>query len=260
MASSKLNDVATAFQNLHRPGKPVILANVYDGASASVVAPLASCSAMATASYAVAKAAGTEDDDMTLEQNLSAIRVMVKIAAQHNKPLSADLQDGYGDRLAEAITSIVGAGVLGINLEDCDKDAQQMYPVETAVQRIQLSLKTARDLGVPKFVVNARCDTLVRGGGMDEVIARGKRYLDAGATTVFVWGGSRRGVTRAEVERMVKEFDGRLSVSYKWFDGLSIKELAEMGVARISVGPRIQMFAMDEFAKRAEELLAQAEV
>ncbi|KIW20933.1 hypothetical protein PV08_01512 [Exophiala spinifera] len=257
MASEKLNDVATVFQNLHRPGKPVVLANVYDGASASVVAPLASCAALATASYAVAKAAGTEDDELTLEQNLRAVRVVAKVAARHDKPLSADLQDGYGDRLAEAVTSIVQAGVVGINLEDCDKDAQQMYPVDVAVERITLALKTARDLGVPNFVVNARCDTLVRGGGVDEVIARGKRYLDAGATTVFVWGGGRRGVSRAEVERMVQEFDGRLSVSYLFFHGLSVKELAEIGVARISVGPKIQAFAMKEFAKRAEELLDQ---
>ncbi|KAK6380386.1 hypothetical protein LTS17_005576 [Exophiala oligosperma] len=262
MASTKLNDLATTFQNLHRPGKPVILANVYDGASASAVAPLDSCSAVATASYAVAKAAGVEDDDLTLDQNLAAVRVVAKVVARHgNKPLTADFQDGYGDRLVEAVTSIVEAGVVGINIEDCDKETQRMMPADVAAGRVSLVMKTARDLGVPNFVVNARCDTLVRGGELDEVIARGKKYLEAGATTVFVWGGSRRGVSRAEVERMTEAFDGRLSVSYKWsHDGLSIKELAEIGVARISVGPRIQMFAMEEVAKRAEELLKQGDV
>jgi len=134
-----------------------------------------------------------------------------------------------------------------------------MYPVEEATSRVQRALKAATDSGVPDFVVNARCDALIRGGTLDEVIERGKKYLEAGATTVFVWGGSKRGVSGAEVKRLVKEFDGRLNVSLKWTGGLTVAELAEIGVARISVGPAIQFFAIAEFAKKAEELLKQAE-
>lgn len=261
MASANLNAAARSLRSLHQPGRPLVLANVYDILSANTVASLPSCHALATASYAVARAAGTEDDDMTLEQNIAAARGIGKVAAAHGKPLTVDLQDGYGDRLQEAIQSVIqDGGAVGINLEDCDKDTGKMHPVDVATNRIQTAVKTARDLGVPDFVVNARCDTLIHGGGMDEVIERGKRYLAAGATTVFVWGGSKRGVSRAEVERMVREFDGRLNVSLKWSqDGLSVSELAKIGVARISVGPAIQFFAMDEYKKKAKELLDQAE-
>jgi 2-methylisocitrate lyase-like PEP mutase family enzyme len=258
MAVKDLNTLAVTLRGLHRPGRPLVLANVYDILSAQAVAPLPSCTALATASYAVARAAGTEDDDMTFEQNITAAHGIGKVAAQYNKPLTVDLQDGYGDRLIESVKACIDAGVVGINLEDCDKDTQKMHSIDIAVQRIKTGLKTAKALGVPDFVINARCDTLIHGGEMDEVIERGKAYLNAGAANVFVWGGSSRGVSRAEVERMVKEFKGRLNVALKWDGGLTVKELSQIGVARISVGPTIQFFAMDEYAAKAKELLAQA--
>ncbi len=258
MAASNLNTLARTLRSLHKPGRPLVLANVYDFLSADAVASLPSCQALATASYAVARAAGTEDDDMTLEQNIAAAKVIGKVAAKYGKPLTVDLQDAYGDRLEEAIKSVIEAGAVGVNLEDCDKDSGKMHSVEEATSRIQRALKAAIASDVPDFVVNARCDILIRGGEMEEVIERGKKYLEAGATTVFVWGGSKRGISRAEVERMVKQFDGRLNVSLKWTGGLTVAELAEIGVARISVGPAIQFFALAEVSKKAEELLKQA--
>jgi 2-methylisocitrate lyase-like PEP mutase family enzyme len=153
----------------------------------------------------------------------------------------------------------VDLGVAGVNLEDCDKDTSKMHSKAEAVSRIKRALSTARQHGMPDFVVNARCDTLIHGGELSEVIERGKAYLDAGATTVFVWGGSKRGVSRAEVAEMVKAFDGRLNVSMKLSpDGLKVKALAELGVARISIGPAIQFIAMDAFAKEAEKILNEA--
>lgn len=259
MASASLNNVARTLRSLHKPGRPLVLANVYDTLSAEAVASLPSSHALATASYAVARAVGTEDDDLTLEQNLAAAKLIGKVAAKHQKPLTVDLQDAYGSRLEDAIKSLIEAGAVGVNLEDCDKDSGKMHSVDEATNRVRRAVKAATDSGVPDFVVNARCDTLIHGGELDEVVERGKKYLEAGATTVFVWGGSKRGVSRAEVERMVKEFDGRLNVSLKWTGGLTVAELAKIGVARISVGPAIQFFAMAEFAKKAEELLEQAE-
>jgi len=84
------------------PGRPLVLANVYDVLSAAAFARIPLSSALATASYAVARAAGTEDDYMTIEQNLAAVRLIVYVAVQYEKPLTVDLQDGYVDRLAEA--------------------------------------------------------------------------------------------------------------------------------------------------------------
>jgi 2-methylisocitrate lyase-like PEP mutase family enzyme len=259
MASATRNAIAVKLKSLHKPGQPLVLTNVYDILSARAVAPLSNCHALATASYAVARANGTEDDDMTLETNLSAVRGIVAVAKEFGKPLTVDIQDAYGKRLEESIGAMVDLGVAGVNLEDCDKDTSKMHSKAEAVSRIKRALSTARQHGMPDFVVNARCDTLIHGGELSEVIDRGKAYLDAGATTVFVWGGSKRGVSRAEVTEMVKAFDGRLNVSMKLSpDGLKVKALSELGVARISIGPAIQFIAMDTFAKEAEKILNEA--
>jgi 2-methylisocitrate lyase-like PEP mutase family enzyme len=256
MATSSTNQLAASFKSLHKPGKPIIFANVYDSLTARTVAELSSSKALATASYAVARANGIEDDDLTFETNLHAVKGIAKVAAEFKKPLTVDLQDGYGDQLDEAIRELIKLGVVGINLEDVDKETQKLYPVETAVSRIQRVLKVAGENGVPEFVVNARCDVLIQGGKLEEVLRRGKQYLEAGATTVFVWGGSKRGVSRQEVEEMVKAFDGRLNVSMRLTpDALTAKQLSEIGVARISIGPALQFKAMDAFAKEAASVL-----
>ena len=173
------------------------------------------------------------------------------------KPLTVDIQDAYGARLEEAMEKLIELGVAGVNLEDCDKDTQKMYSKAEAVTRVKRALSVARQHGVPDFVVNARCDTLIHGGQLPEVIERGKAYLAAGATTVFVWGGSQRGVSSNEVAEMVRAFDGRLNVSMILSpEGLNVGQIAKLGVARISVGPQIQFMAMDTFAKEAEKILA----
>ncbi|ETI26037.1 hypothetical protein G647_02814 [Cladophialophora carrionii CBS 160.54] len=262
MAPANLSETAKTFRDLHRPGRPLVLANVYDILSAKTVAGLPSCHALATASYSVALAAGTTDDELTLDQNIAAARQIGKVAAAHGKPLTVDLQDGYGDRLADAVRQVIAAGAVGINLEDYDREAKTFYSVDEAAARVRTAVQVAGDApgaGLRDFVVNARCDTLVQGGELAEVIERGKRYLDAGATSVFVWGGRQRGVSRAEVERLVAAFDGRLSVSFKWEEGLTVAELAAIGVARISVGPAIMFFAMAEYERRARHLLDQAQ-
>ncbi|KAK5062449.1 hypothetical protein LTR84_004520 [Exophiala bonariae] len=258
MGYKGLNDLAKSFGYLHRPGEPLILANVYDLLSARAVAPLPSCNAIATASYSVAMAAGTDDDHLSLQQNIAAARLIGNVAAEYNKPFTVDLQDGYGTKLEDAIRQVIEAGAVGINLEDCDKESKTLYAPDEAAARVSRALSAASKAGVPDFVVNARCDTLVMGGKLEEAIERGKKYLEAGATTVFVWGGGKRGVSRDEVEEMVKAFDGRLNVSLKWDkQGLSVRQLAELGVARISVGPTIMFFATAEYQKRARELLEQ---
>jgi 2-methylisocitrate lyase-like PEP mutase family enzyme len=252
-----INKTALTLKALHeRANKPLVLANVFDMISARAVAQLPSSEALATASYAVAQAAGTTDDDLTLEENLQAVRGVAAVAKEFNKPLTVDIQDAYGPRLEEAIGKLLDLGVVGVNLEDYDNEAKILFDVDTAVSRIRRVLDVARKRNVPDFVVNARCDVLVQGGKLEEVLDRGSKYLEAGATTVFVWGGSKRGVSTAEVVKMVKGFDGRLNVSLK-DGGLTIPELADIGVARISVGPRLQFAAIDAYERAAESLLTQ---
>jgi 2-methylisocitrate lyase-like PEP mutase family enzyme len=256
MASTQ-NILAKGFKARHQPGSPLVLVNVYDAPSANAVASLPTAKAIATASYAVASAAGVGDDDLTHETNLAAANAIASAVKKYQKPVSIDFQDGYGEQLEEATAALLQIGVVGVNLEDCDKATHNMYSVVEAATRIKRVLTVAQSQGVPDFVVNARCDTLVHGGSLSEVITRGQAYLAAGATTVFVWGGSSRGgISQDEVVQLVKAFNGRLNVSMKLSaEGLTVKELAEIGVARISIGPALQFAAMAKFKQDAEKIL-----
>jgi 2-methylisocitrate lyase-like PEP mutase family enzyme len=252
---ASLEETAQLFKQLHKPGQPLVLANVYDGISARTVAKLPTSKALATASYAVAQAHNMADDDLDLETNLRACKTIADVAREFKKPLTVDLQDGYGDQLEEAVSQLVKMGVVGINLEDYNNATREIYSVETATTRIKRALAAAAEQGMKNFVVNARCDALLYGRDLNEVISRGKAYLEAGATTVFVWGRS-RGVARQEVETLVEAFGGKLNVKFKE-DGLSIKQLAEIGVARISIGPTLQLKAMELYGSEADKLLSQ---
>ncbi|KAI5463907.1 PEP phosphonomutase-like protein [Mariannaea sp. PMI_226] len=252
-----MNLLAKNLKDLHRPHSPLILANVYDAVSAKAVASLPAAKAIATASFAVAEAAGLRDEDLTRKENFRAAGIIASAIKDTKKPLSVDFQDGYGDQLEDAITELIQVGVVGVNLEDYDKTANKMYGTAEAADRVKRVLAKAASLGVPDFVVNARCDALVQGRTLKEVIARGEAYLNAGATTVFVWGGQTRGgVSRAEVVELVDAFGGRLNVLLKSSGGLTAKELADIGVARISIGPTLQFSAMEELKKQAQKFLA----
>lgn len=245
--------MSSVLKSLHVPGKPIVFTNVWDTVSARAIAPLESCKALATASYAIAVASNTTDPDLTFEQNIKGIREIAAVAKEYDKPLTADIQDAYGERLEEAIGALLDLGVAGCNLEDYDNSNGKMYPKDEAVERVKRTLVVAKQRGQPDFALNARCDTLVQGGELVEVIDRGKAYLNAGATSIFVWG-SKRGVRTEEVKALVDAFDGRLNVKLD-FAGLSVSELAQIGVSRVSVGPSMQTRMMRALAEDAGALL-----
>ena len=149
--------------------------------------------------------------------------------------------------------------MVSIKLEDYSCGDGRFYTPEEAANRIQRVLKAATAMGVPDFVVNAQSNILVQGGKLEEAIEHGKCYLEAGATTVFVWGGSGRGTSRDEVKRMVTAFEGNLNVSLRLREGdrVTPKEAAQSGVSRCSIfGPQLQSKAMEAYRREAEKVLS----
>jgi 2-methylisocitrate lyase-like PEP mutase family enzyme len=252
------NELARRLRALHVPGNPVVFANVYDGATAQIVASLPHAKAIATASYAIAGTYGLEDNDMTLEQNLAGIEKVAAVTQKAQLPLTADLQDGYKD-VAITIQRVIKLGVVGCNLEDVDKTAGNLRSLDEAVERIKTALRAATDAGVPDFVVNARTDVLGFGGSVQDAVTRAQAYLDAGAANAFVWGGPKgRGLSADEVRTLVKELKGRVNVLMRPQAGyLNVQDLKEIGVARISVGPAAYRAAMAGFKETAEKILGQ---
>jgi 2-methylisocitrate lyase-like PEP mutase family enzyme len=248
MASSQ-NDIAKALKALHTPGKPLVLTNVYDSATATIVCAHQATKAVATASYAIAATIGVEDADLNLEGNLSGVRKVADIVSRHHGlPLTADLQDGYD--IEKCIPAAIKLGVVGCNIEDMDNEARCLRSKEEGVSRIHRVLSAAAEAGVPDFCVNARTDVLGNGGSIEEVIERGKAYLAAGANTVFVMGGAGgRGVSAEEVKQLVDSLGGMVNVKMNLRPGyLGVRELSEIGVARISVGPELYRAAMKGFS------------
>ncbi|CAJ0550144.1 Ff.00g100740.m01.CDS01 [Fusarium sp. VM40] len=273
---STTNDVAKTLKSLHVSHQPLVLANVWDIASLNTILSINTDNskpvrAIATASWAFAAVLGIKDEDLTMEQNLSAIQCLAPIVSRAGLPLSVDLQDGYGSRIQEAVMQAVQVGEHGANLEDSIPSQGlgngiegSLYSLSQQAQRIRLACQAASDAGCPDFVINARCDIFALGDvpGLDintrmqEAVKRGKAYLEAGATTVFYWRGYGAGLTEDEVRKLVDDLGGRVAIRLgQTKHALSVAELGKIGVARISVGPSLFQIAMHAAKQSAIDLL-----
>lgn len=250
---SALAEKAVALRDLHVPGDPLVVVNVWDVASARAVAAIDGVRALATASAAIAASLGYEDGEGTpASEMLSAVG---RIAAAVALPVTADLEAGYGDPGATAARALT-AGVVGCNLEDVSYagGTSTLLSLERAVDAVAAMRAAGDEAGVP-FVINARTDVYLLGvGEPSERVAlaaeRGNAYLAAGATCVFV-----PFAPYDEVAAVVRAIDGPVSVLAR-ADGPSLAQLAAMGVARISCGPLAQRAALAALRETARQVYA----
>lgn len=255
------------------PSSPVVFANIWDIPSITALTSLNSSpgsgpvKAIATASWAVAATLGVKDEELSKEQNLEAISRIAPFAAESGLPLSVDLQDGYGDDIADTVKRAIRLGAVGANIEDAipsagtDKGISgSLYTLEKQIERLRSAMQAAAEENCADFVLNARCDAFVLDPSpdltdnvrMEAALARGKAFLEVGATTVFYWGHA---LGKSQIERLVKELQGRVAIQAHAVPGLTIKDLSELGVARISVGPAIYRAAMKTVQEEALKLL-----
>jgi 2-methylisocitrate lyase-like PEP mutase family enzyme len=235
-------------RRLHDDEPLLVMVNVWDAVSARLVAELPGCRALATASQSIAESHGYRDGEQ-IPRDLM-IDAVARIAAAVELPVSADLEAGYGD-VGETVRRAVAAGAVGANIED------QMRPLPEAAAMMAAAVAAADGEGVP-FALNARTDAYLRGGDrdggelMEEAIARGRAFLDAGATCVFVPGR----LEAAEIEALVAGIGVR-KLSVLAGPGFpSGSELEAMGVARISFGPWTQRLALTALLDAGADLLA----
>ena len=242
-------DRARTLLELHEAPEILVLANVWDVASATVVAGVDGVRALATASHSIAATFGYQDgENIPLALHLDMVRRIVDAV---EIPVSMDFEAGYGDA-GETARRAMAIGVAGANLED------QMKPLGDAVAAVEAVLRAADAEGVP-FVLNARTDAFVLAGDrpreelLADAITRGRAFLEAGAPVVFV----PRVVAREEIERLVAAFGERkLSVISPAGKALPAAELEALGVARVSTGPYTQRVALTALQDAAAELVA----
>lgn len=230
---------------LHDSPEILRVVNVWDAISAKTIAALPETKAIATAGHSIAATHGYNDGMMPLDLALASIKTIVDAV---HLPVTADLDDGYDDP-AETIRRAIGLGVVGANIED------RLRPFDEAVARVRAVVDAANKEGIA-FQLNARTDALVHGGdrpikeSIDDAIARGRAFLDAGAALVFV----PRALTREVIEPLVEGLGkGKLSVIGAP-GALPAFEMQELGVARISYGPFTQRVVLRALRDLANEL------
>jgi 2-methylisocitrate lyase-like PEP mutase family enzyme len=253
MNTAVLRAKADALRGLHVPGRPLLLLNAWDAASAAVIAR-AGAHAIATTSSGAANALGYADGQrITRGQMLASV---APIAAAVDLPVTADMEAGYGDAPDDAAASALGvleAGVVGLNLEDTSDDlAEPLLPIERFVAKIAAVRAVAAETGVP-LVLNARTDVFIGEVGapetrVDGAVERGRAYLAAGADCIFVPAVADPTVIAALVEGI----SGPVSV-LAGPGSPTLAELAALGVARISVGSGPYRAALALAQRIAEE-------
>jgi 2-methylisocitrate lyase-like PEP mutase family enzyme len=245
-----LAERARTLLELHTAPEILVLANVWDVASARVVASTDGVRALATASHSIAATFGYEDgENIPLDLHLDMVGRIVDAV---DVPVTMDFEAGYGDP-GETTRRAIGKGVVGGNLED------QMKPLDDAVAAVEAVLAAGRDAGID-FVLNARTDAFVRAPRdadrsalVEEAIRRGRAFLEAGAPVVFVPGA----ILREEIVALVDALGPqRLSVIGVPRHSLSVRELQELGVARVSTGPFTQRVALTALQDATAELVA----
>jgi 2-methylisocitrate lyase-like PEP mutase family enzyme len=229
-------DRALQFRQLHRGPRALVLANVWDVASARIIQS-AGFPALATTSAGIAFSLGYPDGQKIPREEM--IARIGRIARAVTLPVSADIEAGYGptpDDAARTTRELIEAGAIGMNIEDLSGDPDRpLLEISIAVEKIKAARVAAAQLRVP-MVVNARTDVYLQPGGdarskYDEAVRRLAAYRDAGADCVFA-----PGLKDAEtIGRLVKDLQCPVNI-LAMPGSPSIPELEQLGVARVSLG------------------------
>jgi 2-methylisocitrate lyase-like PEP mutase family enzyme len=170
-------------------------------------------------------------------------------------PLSADLENGFGDdpqTVAETIQIAGDAGLVGGSIEDAtNRPDHPIYDLELAVERIHAAVGAARSLPYP-FTLTARAENYLRGRpDLEDTIWRLQAYQEAGADVLYAPGL----VSKEDIAAVVSSVDRPVNVMMGLQGAqLSLAELSEIGVKRVSVGSALSRAALGAFLRAAREM------
>jgi 2-methylisocitrate lyase-like PEP mutase family enzyme len=238
---------ADRFRALHERGTFVI-PNPWDAGSARLLESLG-FAALATTSSGFAFTLGRRDGGVTLDELAAHVELL---AGATDVPLSVDVEDGFGpapDDAARAVRRVAGAGAVGGSIEDWDSRDRRIYDLRHAVERVAAAVAAARQLDVP-FTLTARAENAIRGNpDLEDTIARLRAFEAAGADVLFAPGLTEL----AQVRAVLAEISRPLNVL--WRPGLSLAELADAGVRRVSVGGALTWVAARALEDAAGRIL-----
>jgi len=243
-----------AFRALHERPEAFIIPNPWDVGSARLLARLG-FEALATTSAGFAFSVGQRDNTIGRDRMLEHAAAIV---AATDLPVSADLENGFGDEaktVAETIRLAAAAGLAGASIEDSTgRPDHPLYDHGLACDRVRAAAEAARSGPFP-FTLTARAENFLVGrGDIADVIRRLQGYQEAGADVLYAPGLASRDDIAAvvgSVDRPVNVVMGLQGVR------LSRADLSAMGVRRISVGSALCRAALGAFLRAAREMREQ---
>lgn len=245
------SEKARVFRLLHERKTAFIIPNPWDIGTARFLAHMG-FEALATTSMGYAFSLGQRDNSLSREQVLAHA---AELAAATALPVSADLENGFGDdpeTVAETIRLAGETGIVGGSIEDASGDPENpIYDLELAVERVKAAVDAARALPFP-FTLTARAENYLHGRpDLTDTIKRLQAFQNAGAEVLYAPGLT----TKDDIAAVVGSVDRPVNV-LMGLQGASLShtELSEMGVKRISLGSTLYRTALGAFLNAAHEM------
>lgn len=239
------------FRALHEGNRTFIIPNPWDAGTARLLEHLG-FEALATTSMGAAFSMGRRDNTLSRDETLANAAA---IATATSLPVSADLENGFGDSpevVAETIRLAAETGIVGGSIEDATGNADHpIYDLAFSVERVQAAVEAARALPFP-FTLTARAENYLHGRpNLSDTIARLQAFQDAGADVLYAPALA----TKEDIVSVVNSVDRPVNV-LMGLRGvqLTLADLQQIGVRRVSVGSTLARTALASFLEAAREM------
>jgi 2-methylisocitrate lyase-like PEP mutase family enzyme len=246
---------AVIFQALHQRKQVFVVGNPWDAGSARILASL-KYEALSTTSAGLAFSLGRKDGTAAVTR-AEALANAKSIVEATNLPVAADLENGYGhtpEDAAETIRQAAAVGLVGGSIEDATGDeAKPIYEFGQAVERIAAAAEAAKSLGFP-FMLVARSENYLHGRtDLDDTIRRLQAFEKAGAEVLYAPGLTRPEDIQTVCSSVTKPVN--VLMGLKGAPRLTLQDLGELGVRRISLGSGFSRAALTAFLHAAREVI-----
>jgi 2-methylisocitrate lyase-like PEP mutase family enzyme len=258
MVSSIQKEKAELFLKFHQDKEILILLNSWDIGSSKLI-EACGYKSIATTSMGIAASLGYPDSQVIKLSEM--INVITGIVNAVQVPVTVDIEAGYGNNVNEILDSvkkIIATGIVGINIEDSIDLNPVLIDESEFCERISAIRALSDSLGF-HLVINARTDSFYTSSGsarekLSESIRRGNKYREAGADCIFiqpVWD-------KETISTLVKEINAPINILSNPGIGAglppSVRELQDLGVARLSLGSSLMKSTLALIKKVADEL------
>jgi 2-methylisocitrate lyase-like PEP mutase family enzyme len=247
-------DKAEVLLSLHKRNDLLVLPNIWNPIGARILAAKG-YPAVATASAAVSASLGYDDGEKIKRSTL--IDLLRRIVRSVAVPVTADIEGGYGESLAELeITAeeVIESGVVGVNIEDHLTTREGLRTVDEQCERISTLRRVADRHGI-HLVINARVDSFLSSSyadaqeALEEAVTRARAYAAAGADCIYPIGPGDEATVRTLRNRIESPINILASAT-----AAPLSVLRQIGINRVSFGPFVFRSCLRKFVEIAESL------